>query len=450
MQVVVIGVLIVVVGFLFMTRMKGSSPRAARRSRCVDAGRDRSATGAPAATDPAAGAACGRPILLRPRRLRSRSGRRRTAAGATSDFKAGPGLPKPVVNAYDGGNAIALLVTKQKGVDDKADAQGTSARSGARATSHVFTVRVHDVANYSRIAQGVDLDRVPALVVIQPKKLAGKGASPSATVSYGFRTPAERRPGGRRLPLRRQAPGLLAQVLTAVPRAALAWHAMPSAELLDHYLRDSTRRGPEPDRRIHRRGRRLRLRRPGPHLAAPAGRRRRRRQLRRRRLRRVARLRSRAREEIEGETGAGAARARRRRGSPISSAASTLPRSTPPSWSPTRWAVRSRRSPRSGEAICAAPRRRAERVLVAFSGGVDSTVAALARARARGRGRRRDPEALGRRAHRRHPGLLLARGGPRRPQPRPSHWESRTSRSTSRTPSAARSSACSSRAIATG
>ena len=44
------------------------------------------------------------------------------------------------------------------------------------------------IARYSRIASGVDVNRVPALVVISPKKL-NDGGLPKATVSYGFRGP---------------------------------------------------------------------------------------------------------------------------------------------------------------------------------------------------------------------------------------------------------------------
>jgi hypothetical protein len=42
-------------------------------------------------------------------------------------------------------------------------------------------------SRYARITQGVNVDRVPALIVLQPRKLT-KGV-PVATVSYWFRGP---------------------------------------------------------------------------------------------------------------------------------------------------------------------------------------------------------------------------------------------------------------------
>jgi hypothetical protein len=50
----------------------------------------------------------------------------------------------------------------------------------------VFIVKAFDVAKYSRIAQGVNLNRTPALVVVQPKRLT-QGPLPEATVFYGYR-----------------------------------------------------------------------------------------------------------------------------------------------------------------------------------------------------------------------------------------------------------------------
>jgi hypothetical protein len=49
----------------------------------------------------------------------------------------------------------------------------------------VFVADAKHVARYSRITQGVGVDRTPALVVIRPHKESG--AVPQAQVSYGFR-----------------------------------------------------------------------------------------------------------------------------------------------------------------------------------------------------------------------------------------------------------------------
>ena len=189
-QIAVIGVLIVLVGFFFMTRMKGSSSDTAAAPPVTTdpATGAPAATTTPAATDPATGAPVTDPAAA------AAAGTAAPAAAppvaSASDFTAGPGLPKQVVNAYNGGDAVALLITKQKGVDDKAMRKAVSSIRG-KAEVDLFTVRVHDVAKYSRIARGVDLDRAPALVVIQPKKHVAKASPPEATVTYGFRTPQD-------------------------------------------------------------------------------------------------------------------------------------------------------------------------------------------------------------------------------------------------------------------
>ena len=49
----------------------------------------------------------------------------------------------------------------------------------------VFTAPAKNVARYSRITQGVGVNRVPALVVVRPRHVSG--GVPQAQVSYGFR-----------------------------------------------------------------------------------------------------------------------------------------------------------------------------------------------------------------------------------------------------------------------
>jgi hypothetical protein len=133
------------------------------------------AAGATAATAPGVSAATATPA---------------TAAAAPTvalgAFVAGPGLPKPVVDAYERGDVVALLVLKANGIDDRA--VGKAVKLIGRAPNvAVFQTFAQDVARYSRIAEGVDLNRVPALVVMRPRKLS-KGA-PTATVAYGFTSP---------------------------------------------------------------------------------------------------------------------------------------------------------------------------------------------------------------------------------------------------------------------
>ncbi len=94
------------------------------------------------------------------------------------------GLPKEVLVAFAKNKTIALLVIDPKGAADRKVESYTKALR-SRNDVEVFIVNVRDIADYSRVTAGVSVSRVPALVVIRPRKLTG--SVPTATVSYGFR-----------------------------------------------------------------------------------------------------------------------------------------------------------------------------------------------------------------------------------------------------------------------
>jgi hypothetical protein len=109
-----------------------------------------------------------------------------TAASGTVSPEAlvpGPGLPRDVAQAFARGNAVVLLIVKQGSTDDDLVRSSVGAISGPGVS--VFVASASNVARYSRITQGVGLSRVPALIVVRPRKVGGD--APQATVSYGFR-----------------------------------------------------------------------------------------------------------------------------------------------------------------------------------------------------------------------------------------------------------------------
>jgi hypothetical protein len=180
-QIAVIGVLILVVGLFFlMHKKKGSEPAAS--------------TGAPAATADASVAASGTTAAVTP--SPSATGSAAPAAPATSSVSVtsgtvtpdalipGPGLPKKIVDAWQGGDAIVLLIVRGGGIDDRLVRGSVQSLSGDSGTT-VFVARAKDVARYSRITQGVGVNRAPALVVVRPRDVSG--SVPQAQVSYGFR-----------------------------------------------------------------------------------------------------------------------------------------------------------------------------------------------------------------------------------------------------------------------
>lgn len=173
-QVGAIALLGVVVAFLMLTRLKGDEPvaeptPAPGTAAVAGVSPTEPATPGPAAgvpADPAAAASADAPV-------------------SAGEFKAGPGLPEDIVRAYESGDSVVVLITRQGGIDDvklKRIAEGLRG-IGDVSLFHSFA---RQVADYSRITEGVELDRVPALIALSPRDVAGD-RPPVATISYGFR-----------------------------------------------------------------------------------------------------------------------------------------------------------------------------------------------------------------------------------------------------------------------
>jgi hypothetical protein len=183
-QLGLLGGLLLVVGLLLVMRM-GKGEEAPPPSTDPVAGSSvgtgttsPTTTGAPTATSPTstAGAAAVAPA----------TGGTVTATPTTVSPDAlvpGPGLPAPVIKAWNHGDAVVLLIVRPKGTDDRL--VRSSVESISEPGVAVFVAPANRVARYSRITQGVGVNRAPALVVVRPKRLSG--GTPQATVSYGFR-----------------------------------------------------------------------------------------------------------------------------------------------------------------------------------------------------------------------------------------------------------------------
>lgn len=106
------------------------------------------------------------------------------AAGAGMPTLATQPLPRPVMDAWNANQTVVLLVVHDGGIDDDL-VKLASSRLGGMPAATLFTIPAGEIARYASITQGVGVDRVPALVVLGPKKL--NQAVPTASVSYGFR-----------------------------------------------------------------------------------------------------------------------------------------------------------------------------------------------------------------------------------------------------------------------
>jgi hypothetical protein len=178
-QIAVVGVLVVVVGLFFMMNMKKKSPSSSS-----------SASPAASASTPATGGGTS-PVTVGGDGSSSSSAPSAAAtpsvSGGTVTPEAllpGPGLPRDVVAAWKRDDAIALLIVRGGGIDDRLVRSSVESLSGDGNVA-VFVARAKHVARYSRITQGVGVSQVPALVVVRPRSQSG--STPEAQVSYGFR-----------------------------------------------------------------------------------------------------------------------------------------------------------------------------------------------------------------------------------------------------------------------
>jgi hypothetical protein len=96
-----------------------------------------------------------------------------------------PPPPAPVTAAYDSGQTVVLLIVHDGGIDDKL-VQQASAQLESRSDVALFTVPAKRIADYAAITVGLEVNRVPALVVMRPKPLSE--GTPQASVDYGFQT----------------------------------------------------------------------------------------------------------------------------------------------------------------------------------------------------------------------------------------------------------------------
>lgn len=99
---------------------------------------------------------------------------------------AAPPPPPAVLRAFDSNQTVALLFVRNGGIDDRLVRDGI-ARLRSLPGVAPFVVPAGRISRYASIAQGVAVDRVPALVVLRPKRLSD--GIPSASVSYGFQSP---------------------------------------------------------------------------------------------------------------------------------------------------------------------------------------------------------------------------------------------------------------------
>jgi len=111
-----------------------------------------------------------------------------TEAGAAALPTSVPAPPPPqeFTAAYDAGKTVVLLVVHDGGIDDRLTASAASVLNTVP-EAELIPVPVKQLPRYAAVTVGLDLNRVPALIVMKPKRLSG--GVPQATIDYGFQTP---------------------------------------------------------------------------------------------------------------------------------------------------------------------------------------------------------------------------------------------------------------------
>jgi hypothetical protein len=95
-------------------------------------------------------------------------------------------LPHRFTAAYESGETVALLVVHDGGIDD-AYAELALKEAAAVERAVVIVVPARQISRYASVTVGLDINQVPALIVMRPKPLSH--GVPQAAVSYGYQTP---------------------------------------------------------------------------------------------------------------------------------------------------------------------------------------------------------------------------------------------------------------------
>lgn len=96
-------------------------------------------------------------------------------------------LPRPVLSAWKANGTVVLLFVHDGSVDDDLVKLASESLDGMPGVD-TFVVPARRIADYTAITEGVGVDRVPALVVLRPKRL--NQSVPTASVTYGFQNDA--------------------------------------------------------------------------------------------------------------------------------------------------------------------------------------------------------------------------------------------------------------------
>ena len=87
--------------------------------------------------------------------------------------------------AYDTGRPVALLIVHNGGIDDTYTREALKEVAAIEAVV-AFVVPAKEISRYASVTVGLNVNQVPALIVLRPKGLSH--GTPQASVLYGYQT----------------------------------------------------------------------------------------------------------------------------------------------------------------------------------------------------------------------------------------------------------------------
>ena len=166
-QIALVGVLVVAVGFLFISQSgrggEEEAEPAPTEATVAVAGTEASGTATGETPGAAVEAATQAALEAAPTEATASSAVP-AAAGAIET----PPLPADVRAAYGAGKTVVLLVVDNGGIDDRL-VKRAAAQLGSLEKVAVIIVPAEKIARYAAITLGVEVERVPALVAVRPK-----------------------------------------------------------------------------------------------------------------------------------------------------------------------------------------------------------------------------------------------------------------------------------------
>jgi hypothetical protein len=174
MQMAVIGVLLVLTGIFVLSSMGGGGE-----------GESESTSTSSAGVSTPSGEASVSATVTTPEGVPATGASAVPGSVASAPEVPAPPLPHAVTAAFAANKTVAMAIVRRGSFEDKAL---TRVLRHVRSMPGValFIVPAAKIARYAAIAQGVRVDRVPALIVIRPKHL--DHGVPVASASYGIQS----------------------------------------------------------------------------------------------------------------------------------------------------------------------------------------------------------------------------------------------------------------------